>query len=122
MTDIRLSAAAEADIVDILAQTHEDFGNEASLRYQWLIVTALGDLAADFQRNGTLLRPEIAPDVRSYHLRHSRERARLPSGIVRRPRHRILFRQVRPTIIGVGRLLHDAMDLNRHMPSAFGDE
>jgi toxin ParE1/3/4 len=122
MIDVRLSAAAEADIVDILSQTYEDFGNDAGIRYQWLIATALADLAADFERNGSLQRPEIGPNVRSYHLRHSRERARLPSGVVRRPRHLILFRQVRPTILGVGRLLHDAMDLNRHVPGAFGDE
>ncbi|PYE36076.1 hypothetical protein C8J35_102461 [Rhizobium sp. PP-F2F-G38] len=37
----RLSAAAEADIVDILAWTHGHFGTKARLRYERLIATAL---------------------------------------------------------------------------------
>ncbi|MFN7093656.1 MAG: type II toxin-antitoxin system RelE/ParE family toxin [Allorhizobium sp.] len=102
-------------------RTEEEFGSDARLRYEWLLVTALRDLAADPHRNGTVPRVDIAPEVRSYHLRHSRDRARHETGIVRRPRHLILFRLLPPEIVGVGRILHDSMDLQRHLPN-FRDE
>ncbi|MEH6691888.1 MAG: type II toxin-antitoxin system RelE/ParE family toxin [Pseudorhizobium pelagicum] len=122
MAELRLSSAADSDIVEILARTHENFGSGARLRYEWLLVTALKDLAADPHRNGTIARVDLAPDVRSYHLRHSRDRARHVTGIVRRPRHLILFRELQPTLVGVGRILHDSMDLQRHLPSFIGED
>lgn len=121
MAAIRLSLAATGDISNILTKSREDFGPEATLRYERLIVTALQDLAADSRRTGTILRPDIAADVLSYHLRYSRERARMASGIVRRPRHLILFRSIRPDLVGIGRVLHDSMELSRHLPADFGD-
>ncbi|WLD96314.1 type II toxin-antitoxin system RelE/ParE family toxin [Agrobacterium leguminum] len=122
MADFRLSAAAQADIIEILAQTHERFGELARLRYEYLLVTALRDLADEPYRIGSIERPELGDDVRSYHLRHSRDRARHESGIVRRPRHLLLFRLARPDLIGIGRVLYDAMEIERHLPSAYGDE
>ena len=59
--------------------------------------------------------------VRSYHLRHSRDRARALGGFVRQPRHLLLYRAMVPGIIGVGRLLHDAMEVERHLPAGYGD-
>jgi toxin ParE1/3/4 len=66
--------------------------------------------------------PELGPDVRSYHLRHSRDRARTEHGIVLRPRHFLLYRIARADLVGVGRVLHDAMEVERHLPKGFGDE
>ncbi|SCB49561.1 type II toxin-antitoxin system RelE/ParE family toxin [Rhizobium multihospitium] len=122
MADFRLSAAAQADIVEILAHTHEHFGELARLRYEYLLVTALRDLATDPDRIGSLSRPELGDNVRSYHLRHSRERARHESGIVRHPRHLLLYQIVQADLIGIGRVLHDAMELDRHIPAGYGDE
>ncbi|MFC5756882.1 type II toxin-antitoxin system RelE/ParE family toxin [Rhizobium sp. GCM10022189] len=122
MADFRISAAAQADIVELLARTHERFGEPARSRYEHLLVTALGDLAVDPDRIGTVKRPELGEGVRSYHLRHSRDRARYENGIVRRPRHLLLFRLARPDLIGIGRVLYDAMELERHLPSGYGDE
>ncbi|MGE6739375.1 type II toxin-antitoxin system RelE/ParE family toxin [Allorhizobium pseudoryzae] len=122
MVEIRFSAQADADILDILTKTYIDFGPDASHRYELLIVTALSEIAVSLRRNGVVVRPELGPGIHSYHLRHSRERARHASGIVRRPRHFILYRQVVPDVIGVGRILHDAMEIERHLPSAYGDE
>ncbi|RJF89508.1 type II toxin-antitoxin system RelE/ParE family toxin [Oleomonas cavernae] len=118
----RLSAAAREDIVELLAWTDEHFGELARLRYERLLATALRDVAADPERPGSIKRPDLGEQVRSYHLRHSRERARHESGIVRNPRHFLLYRAVRSGVIGVGRVLYDAMDLERHLPSAYGDE
>ena len=121
MTTIRLSAAAESDILVVLARTDEQFGRIARLRYEALLATALQDVAADPHRPGSLARPELGAAVRSFHLRYSRQRARIAEGVVHRPRHLLLYRILRPELIGVGRVLHDAMDLERHLPSDYGE-
>ena len=118
---VRLSAAAEADIISMLAWTEDRFGHAACRRYQTLLITALRDVASDPGRLGSAARPELGPAVRSYHLRYSRERAGTLERIVRTPCHLLLYRTIVPGIIGVGRILHDAMELERHMPPDFGD-
>lgn len=118
----RLSAAAEADIVELLAYTQERFGEPARQRYETLLVVALRDIAADPLRPGSVARPELGLAVRSYHLRHSRGRARASDSLVRRPRHLLLYRTVPPDTIGVGRVLYDGMEIERHLPRPYGDE
>ena len=120
--ELRLSATAREDVVDLLAWTNEHFGEQARLRYERLIVTALRDLAEDPECAGSIDRAELGLHVRSYHLRHSRDRARNENGTVRRPRHFLLYRVSQAGVIGVGRVLHDAMELERHLPSLYGDE
>jgi len=110
----RLSAAAQSDIFDILVWTHEQFGDEARKRYEALIAAALRDIAAQPDRPGSAERPELGTAVRSWHLRLSRERARTQAGIVRHPRHLLIYRQESELVV-VGRVLHDAMELKRHM-------
>jgi toxin ParE1/3/4 len=114
MLRYRLSAAAQADVVDILAWTQEQFGEAARLRYQALIVAALRDIAAQPDRPGSLDRPELGIGVRSWHLRSSRDRA--GAGLVRRPRHFVIYRMQRGVVV-IGRVLHDAMELTRHLDS-----
>jgi toxin ParE1/3/4 len=60
--------------------------------------------------------------VRSYHLRHSRDRAHTAEGWVRQPRHLLLYRVMGPDRIGIGRVLHDRMEIEAHLPGQFGDE
>ena len=122
MIAYRISHTAEADIVDMLAWTESNFGEIARLRYERLLATALRDIAADPKRLNTISRPELGQNVRSYHLRDSRERARLEHGFVMRPRHFLLYRFASADLIGVGRVLHDAMEVERHLPNEFGDE
>ena len=114
MARLRLSAAAQADLTDILAWTHEQFGELARQRYQALLATALRDIAAEPERGGSAERPELGAGVRSWHLRLSRERARTATGMVHRPRHVLIYRVEDDTVL-VGRVLHDAMELARHM-------
>jgi toxin ParE1/3/4 len=59
MIEIRVSAAAEADVMEISKTTYDEFGFDAYLRYGRLIGIALRDLSADSQRNGTVPRPEL---------------------------------------------------------------
>jgi len=114
MTRYRLSAAAQSDIEGILAWSHEQFGAAARKRYEALIAAALRDIAAEPDRPGSIERPELGAAVRSWHLRLSRERARTAAGIVRQPRHFLIYR-MESGLVAVGRVLHDAMELRRHL-------
>ena len=114
MLRYRLSDSAQADIVGVLAWTHEQFGETARLRYERLIVAALRDVAGQPDRPGSIARPEFGAGVRSWHLRLSRQRAATAAAVVRRPRHFLVYR-VEPDLLVVGRLLHDAMELVQHL-------
>jgi len=122
MASFRLSAAAEADIVSVLAWSESQFGDRARRRYERLLATALRTIGADPECVESVPRPELGQGIRSYHLLHSRERARTDEGIVRRPRHFLLYRAINPDVVGIGRVLHDAMDLMQNVPPDFGDE
>jgi toxin ParE1/3/4 len=113
----RLSAAAQDDLVDIFAWTNAQFGADARMRYEALVVTALRDVATQPERAGSLARPELGNGVRSWHLRLSRQRARTAGGVVHRPRHFLVYR-MEPELLVVGRVLHDAMELARHLNPA----
>ena len=112
MLTLRLSAAAQADIVDILSWSEEQFGESARLRYEALIIAALHDIAEQSDRPGSLARSELGVDIRSWHLRWSRDRTR--SGKVQKPRRFIIYR-TDSNVLVVGRILHDGMELARHM-------
>ena len=112
MLRYRLSAAAQADVIESLAWTQAQFGAAARLRYESLIVAALRDAATQPDRPGSIERPELGAGVRSWHLRLSRARADVR--VVRRPRHFLIYRS-EPGLLVVGRLLHDAMESARHI-------
>lgn len=116
MAQYRFSTAAQADLVDILAWSQTHFGTLARVRYQALIAHAVRDLAAQPNRAGSAQRPELGEGVRSWHLRLSRERARTASGIVQRPRHFLLYR-IQDEYLVIGRVLHEAMELQWHIPA-----
>ena len=115
MAGYRLAEAAEIDIVEILAWSEAQFGEAARQRYERLIFVALTDVATDPMRQGSAARPELGDGVRIWHLRGSRERARDMTGVVQRPRHLIIYRPMDPTLVAIGRILHDAMELDRHL-------
>jgi len=114
MRPYRLATAAQADLIDIFVWTHENFGEQARLRYEALVVTALRDIAAAPERVGSIKRPELGEGVRSWHLRLSRDRERHVSGIVRRPRHLLIYR-LESDVVAIGRVLYDGMELSRHL-------
>ena len=114
MLRYRLSEAAQGDVLGILAWTHEQHGEVARQRYESLIVAALRDVASQPDRPGSIARPELGARVRSWHLLLSRSQVGPGVQRVRRPRHFIIYR-TEPDLVVVGRLLHDAMELARHM-------
>lgn len=119
MRQIRLSDSAQQDITDLLAQSEAMFGPNARERYASLIVAALRDTAADDEELVTTLRPELGPDVRTWHL--ARSRATSPGGLVKRPRHLLVYRLDGETM-QVATVLHDSMDLPRHVDRWFEDD
>jgi toxin ParE1/3/4 len=114
MVRYRLSDAAQADVINILAWTEEQFGEAARLRYESLIVAGLRDVATQPDRPGSIARPELGAGVRSWHLRLSRAHVGKGAMGVRRPRHFMIYR-IEPELVVVGRVLHDMMELAKHL-------
>lgn len=112
MARYRLTHAAQADIVSILAWSQDQFGEEARQRYEASIAAGIRDAAAHGDDVGRTVRPELGDGVFSWHLAQSRAHSR--GGSVRRPRHFVMCRRDGGVLI-VGRALHDAMELRRHL-------
>lgn len=89
---VRISRPAERDIEDILHWTQEHFGERARSSYEALLARASSDIAVGPTRVGSMARPEIAPEVRTYHLSNSRDRVPAHLRRVRKPRHFLLYR------------------------------
>jgi toxin ParE1/3/4 len=105
---VRLTAAAEADMRDIFAWTAEHFGIEQARRYRSTILAALRDVSDGPDAIGARERPDIRPNLRSLHIARRG----------RRGRHVILFTASEDNPqIRIIRILHDSMDLARHLPA-----
>lgn len=108
---IRLAAAAEQDFREILRWTVENFGRGQARTYARTLSNALHDLALGPSIMGTRRREDIGPGI---HILHVARKGR-------KGRHFVVFR-VAPSrseqVIEVLRLLHDSMDLPRHLPAA----
>lgn len=106
---VRLTAAAEGDFRGILLWTVARFGEAQARVYAETLSRALEALADGPMVVGSRARDEIAKRLFTLHV--AREG--------RKGRHFVLFRVMRDqgeNTIEVLRLLHDAMDLPRHVP------
>lgn len=112
MAGFRLTHVAQADIVAILVWSQEQFGEETRKRYQALMATAIRDAAARTGDIGHITRPELGDGVFSWHL--SQSRTHTPGMTVRRPRQFLICCREDDVLI-IGRVLHDAMELRRHV-------
>ena len=78
------------------------------------MLQALTDIEADPERLGSRARPEILIEgARTYHLEFSR--TKVSGKRVSDPRHFLLYRRLVEKI-EILRILHDARDLDRHVP------
>jgi toxin ParE1/3/4 len=103
---VRLSAAAELDFANILKWTTENFGARQTRIYRDTLVRAIGELANGPDVVGSKQRDEIMAGLRTFHIaRHGQ-----------RGSHFLLYRIVEGRIIEIGRILHDRMDIQRHLP------
>jgi toxin ParE1/3/4 len=104
--EIRLAEAAEKDFQSILVWTAEQFGETQAHRYRGVLVAALTALADGPTPLNWKPRDDIAPGLRVLHV----ARRGRPG------RHILLYRARGDRLIEIVRILHDAMDLERHLP------
>lgn len=108
---IRLAAAAEQDFRDIVGWTVKTFGRAQAGIYAKVLSDALRDLAHGPSIPGVKRRDDIGAGIHTLHVARKG----------RKGRHFIVFRATAPEVervIDVLRLLHDRMDLPRHLPAA----
>ena len=111
---VRLTATAESDFRNILRWTAQRFGHAQARIYGETLTRAIQALTDGPYVAGSRRRDEIAEGLMTLHVAH----------VGRRGRHLVLYRIAgasEPSTIDVLRLLHDSMDLVRHVGSA-GDD
>lgn len=107
---IRLALAAEADFEQILQWTAEHFGEDQAGVYAQTLLAALDALKEGPTLTGVKERDELLKGVFTLHAARRGRKAR----------HLIVFRAMSERdekVIQVLRILHDAMDIQRHLPS-----
>jgi toxin ParE1/3/4 len=104
---VRVTAAAETDLRDILQRTAEHFGQAQAHAYGETLSIALPALAARPTAIGVRRRNEIAKSLFSFHVAYAG----------RKGRHFLIFRVdgEQDATLEVLRVLHDSMDLPRHL-------
>jgi toxin ParE1/3/4 len=104
---VRLGHQAEQDYVEILQWTTTNFGEGQASTYAETIALAIAALEDGPNVLGARTRDDIQPGIRTLHVARQ----------ARAGRHFVVFR-VTGAAIDILRLLHDSMDLPRHLPAA----
>src|SRR5579864_2475666 len=105
---VRLGAAAELDFANIIKWTTENFGARQSRVYRDALVQTIGELANGPNLASSRARDEIMAGLRTLHVARRG----------RRGSHFLMYRAAPNSTIEIVRILHDRMDLRRHVPSA----
>ena len=104
---VRIAQQAELDLFEIFKWTTENFGVRQAEYYAETVSLAVEALHDGPEILGSKPRDEIAPGIRTLHVaRHGRK-----------GRHFVVFRVADQDVLDVLRLLHDSMDLARHLPA-----
>jgi toxin ParE1/3/4 len=111
MRRLDITATARRDISGVLRDSRLQHGVQAEIRYRNLISSALAELRRDPEPPASK-RADIG-DLRLYALRFAARRAKA-DGIVRAPVHVLAYR-FNDEKLEIIRLLHEAMDLPRHL-------
>ncbi|MDR3423752.1 MAG: type II toxin-antitoxin system RelE/ParE family toxin [Alphaproteobacteria bacterium] len=104
--NIHLGSEAEKDFVRILRYTKNTFGERQAAIYKTTILKAFAALAFGPDVPGSSSRDEILQGIRTLHVARKG----------RRGRHFVMYRAEEKHVIEVVRILHDAMELSRHIP------
>lgn len=107
-----ISSAALKDYQDIVAWTVSQFGAQQARAYAQVIESALQDLREGPEIVGIKWRPELGARIASLHLARKGYKAR--HLVIVRVETRLASED---PVIEVLRLLHDRMDLQRHLSS-----
>ena len=104
---VRLAQQAEFDLFEIFKWTAENFGARQAEYYAETVSLAVEALHDEPEILGSKPRDEIALGIRTLHV--AREG--------RKGRPFVVFRVADEGVLDVLRLLHDSMDLARHLPA-----
>jgi toxin ParE1/3/4 len=104
---VRLGAAAEVDFANIIKWTAETFGARQSRVYRDTLVQAIVELTDGPDAAGSKSRDDIMAGLRTLHIARRG----------RRGRHFLMYRAVPNSMIEIVRILHERMDLPRHVPT-----
>lgn len=102
---IRLTAQAENDFLNIATWTKQAFGTQQSDHYIDTLLLAIEAIASNPNLPGVRVRDDLAPGACTLHAARSGRKAR----------HFIVFKKNEPDLIDILRVLHDSMDLQRHL-------
>lgn len=105
----------------MLNWSESKFGSSARLRYATLLVTAMGDLAANPDHPNAVTMRIGRRGVRLYHVGHSRRQVPKPPGSVAKPRHLIVARVADDGVLEVLGLVHERMLRSRALRSLLRD-
>lgn len=105
---VRLAERAQQDFADIVRWTHQHWGAVQAQRYADTLTLALEALVAGPDVAGVKARGDIAPGI---HILHVARQGR-------KGRHFVVLRVAELGTIDVLRILHDSMDLPRHVGAA----
>ena len=109
---VHLAAQAELDFSEIITWTLENFGERQAETYAEsyaeTLTLAIEALHDGPEQLGAKAQDDIGPGIRTLHVAR-----RGRSG-----RHFVVFSEAKDKYIDVRRLLHDSMDLARHIPPA----
>ena len=104
--NVRLAAQAELDFFEIITWTIENFGERQAETYAETLTLAIEALHDGPEQLGAKARDDIGPSIRTLHVARQG----------RSGRHFVVFSEAKDRYIDVLRLLHDSMDLARHIP------
>ena len=108
MPHVTIARRARAQITETLRYTLREFGESKRQEYRDLIRKALVALAENPKAGKR--HPEIHPDAWTYHIARHGQRAR----------HLFIYR-IGKDYVEIARFLHDAMELERHLPENWTD-
>jgi len=112
VANVRISRRAYADLAELLATSLQRWGEDGRVRYKSLLATAMRELGADPEHLMSKDCRELAPRLRSFHVRHmGRDHG------VKAPVHVIYYRYYRKprASIVIVRVLHERMEPSVHL-------
>lgn len=103
---VRLSDQAESDLIEIIDWTSRTFGPRQADEYTETVTSAIEKLYSGPEPLGSKIRNDIRPGIRVLHVAHRG----------RTGRHFLVYRVSKDKGIDILRMLHERMDLMRHIP------